>query len=98
MCVSAVLSVADLERRDVNLDLIKVRFVGVWHGLDARQLGWGARVPAAPRRTAARRAPSSNLPPPPPWPPPCPPPQLDGKVGGRLEDTALVNGIVLDRT
>lgn len=31
----------------------------------------------------------------------CPPwlvaPQLDGKVGGRLEDTALVNGIVLDK-
>ena len=25
MCVEAVLSVADLERRDVNLDLIKVR-------------------------------------------------------------------------
>jgi hypothetical protein len=23
--------------------------------------------------------------------------QLDGKVGGRLEDTALVNGIVLDK-
>ena len=26
-----------------------------------------------------------------------PPVQLDGKVGGRLEDTALVNGIVLDK-
>jgi T-complex protein 1 subunit epsilon len=25
MCVKAVLSVADLERRDVNLDLIKAR-------------------------------------------------------------------------
>jgi T-complex protein 1 subunit epsilon len=25
MCVKAVLAVADLERRDVNLDLIKVR-------------------------------------------------------------------------
>lgn len=25
MCVDAVLAVADLERRDVNLDLIKVR-------------------------------------------------------------------------
>ena len=23
--------------------------------------------------------------------------QLDGKVGGRLEDTALVNGIILDK-
>ncbi|PRW20561.1 T-complex 1 subunit epsilon [Chlorella sorokiniana] len=45
MCVQAVLAVADLERRDVNLDLIK----------------------------------------------------LDGKVGGRLEDTALVKGIVLDK-
>ncbi|KAL4854794.1 T-complex protein 1 subunit epsilon [Chlorella vulgaris] len=45
MCVKAVLAVADLERKDVNLDLIK----------------------------------------------------LDGKVGGRLEDTALVNGIVLDK-
>jgi T-complex protein 1 subunit epsilon len=45
MCVSAVLSVADLDRRDVNLDLIK----------------------------------------------------LEGKVGGRLEDTALVEGIVLDK-
>lgn len=45
MCVKAVLAVADLERKDVNLDLIKV----------------------------------------------------DGKVGGKLEDTKLVNGIVLDK-
>lgn len=45
MCVRAVLDVADLERRDVNLDLIK----------------------------------------------------LDGKVGGRLEDSTLVSGIVLDK-
>jgi T-complex protein 1 subunit epsilon len=45
MCVKAVLNVADLERRDVNLDLIK----------------------------------------------------LDGKVGGRMEDTAMVDGIVLDK-
>ena len=45
MCVSAVLAVADLERRDVNLDLIKV----------------------------------------------------EGKVGGMLEDTRLVRGIVLDK-
>jgi chaperonin GroEL (HSP60 family) len=26
MCVKAVLAVADLERKDVNLDLIKVRY------------------------------------------------------------------------
>lgn len=45
MCVKAVLAVADLERKDVNLDLIKV----------------------------------------------------DGKVGGKLEDTKLVYGIVLDK-
>lgn len=45
MCVKAVLAVADLERKDVNLDLIK----------------------------------------------------LDGKVGGKLEDTKLVNGIVIDK-
>ena len=45
MCVQAVLAVADLERRDVNLDLIKV----------------------------------------------------EGKVGGTLEDTRLVRGIVLDK-
>lgn len=45
ICVKAVLAVADLERKDVNLDLIK----------------------------------------------------LDGKVGGKLEDTALVNGIVVDK-
>ena len=45
MCVKAVLAVADLARRDVNLDLIKV----------------------------------------------------DGKVGGRLEDTRLVEGIVVDK-
>lgn len=45
MCVKAVLNVADLERKDVNLDLIK----------------------------------------------------LDGKVGGRMEDTAMVDGIVLDK-
>lgn len=45
MCVESVLTVADLERRDVNLDLIK----------------------------------------------------LDGKVGGRLEDSKLVHGVVLDK-
>jgi T-complex protein 1 subunit epsilon len=45
MCVAAVLAVADLERRDVNLDLIKV----------------------------------------------------EGKVGGTLEETRLVRGIVLDK-
>lgn len=45
MCVQAVLAVADLDRRDVNLDLIKV----------------------------------------------------EGKVGGKLEDTRLVQGIVLDK-
>lgn len=45
ICVDAVLSVADLERKDVNLDLIKV----------------------------------------------------EGKVGGTLEDTCLVKGIVIDK-
>lgn len=45
MCVKAVLDVADMERKDVNLDLIKV----------------------------------------------------DGKVGGKLEDTRIVNGIVIDK-
>lgn len=45
IAVRAVLSVADLERRDVNFDLIKV----------------------------------------------------EGKVGGKLEDTMLVEGIVLDK-
>ncbi|KAH9578893.1 Chaperonin Cpn60/TCP-1 family [Trypanosoma melophagium] len=45
ICVDAVLSVADMDRRDVNLDLIKV----------------------------------------------------EGKVGGCLEDTCLVNGIVIDK-
>jgi len=45
MCVQAVLSVADMERKDVNLELIK----------------------------------------------------LDGKVGGRLEDTTMVNGIIIDK-
>ena len=45
ICVKAVMGVADLERKDVNLDLIK----------------------------------------------------LEGKVGGKLEDTCLVNGIVLDK-
>ena len=45
ICVKAVMAVADFERRDVNLDLIKV----------------------------------------------------EGKVGGKLEDTVLVNGIVLDK-
>mmetsp|Transcript_24196 Transcript_24196/g.29343 ORF Transcript_24196/g.29343 Transcript_24196/m.29343 type:complete len:537 (-) Transcript_24196:464-2074(-) len=45
MCVEAVLAVADLERKDVNLDLIK----------------------------------------------------LDGKVGGKLEDTKLVRGLILDK-
>ncbi|KAA8498129.1 T-complex protein 1 subunit epsilon [Porphyridium purpureum] len=45
VCVDAILAVADMERREVNLDLIK----------------------------------------------------LDGKVGGKLEDTALVHGIVVDK-
>lgn len=45
MCAKAVLAVADHERKDVNLELIK----------------------------------------------------LDGKVGGKLEDTALFNGIVIDK-
>ena len=45
ICVKAVMAVADLERKDVNLDLIKV----------------------------------------------------EGKVGGKLEDTVLVNGIILDK-
>ncbi|CAM6128608.1 unnamed protein product [Calypogeia fissa] len=45
IAVKAVLAVADLERRDVNLDSIK----------------------------------------------------LEGKVGGRLEDTELVHGIVIDK-
>jgi len=45
MCVNAVLAVADLERRDVNLDLIKV----------------------------------------------------EGKVGGKMEDTCLIDGIVIDK-
>ena len=45
MCVEAVLAVADLERRDVNLDLIKV----------------------------------------------------EGRVGGHIEDTQLVHGIVIDK-
>lgn len=45
ICVKAVLSVADLERKDVNFELIKV----------------------------------------------------DGKVGGSLEDTSFINGIVLDK-
>jgi T-complex protein 1 subunit epsilon len=45
ICVKAVMAVADLDRRDVNLDLIKV----------------------------------------------------EGKVGGRMEDTRLVEGIVIDK-
>jgi T-complex protein 1 subunit epsilon len=45
ICVKAVLAVADLERKDVNLDLIK----------------------------------------------------LEGKTGGKLEDTCLVQGIVIDK-
>jgi len=45
ICVKAVLAVADLERKDVNLDLIKV----------------------------------------------------EGKVGGKLEETELINGILLDK-
>jgi hypothetical protein len=45
MCVAAVMAVADLTRRDVNFDLIKI----------------------------------------------------EGKVGGTLEDTRLVRGIVLDK-
>ena len=45
VCVQAVLSVADIERRDVNLDLIKVL----------------------------------------------------GKTGGKLEDTHLIHGIVVDK-
>lgn len=91
MCVQAVLAVADLERRDVNLDLVKV---GGWLVLWLWVLGAGkfgcwvlAVCIALPHA------------PPPQLTPIHPPhaPQLDGKVGGRLEDTALVRGIVLDK-
>ncbi len=50
MCVKAVLAVADLERRDVNLDLIKVRgggSLGQWPGAGALQ---GAVGSAGQRR------------------------------------------------
>lgn len=46
MAVNAIMNVADMERRDVNFELIKVQ----------------------------------------------------GKVGGRLEDTLLVKGVVVDKT
>eukprot|EP01050_Picozoa_sp_SAG11_P018251 SAG11_NODE_2728_length_3039_cov_2.015306_1_plen_485_part_00 len=45
ICVQAIMAVADLDRKDVNMDMIK----------------------------------------------------LDGKTGGRLEDTMLINGIVIDK-
>ena len=101
MCVKAVLAVADLERRDVNLDLIKV---AGWHALLPLLLArhcpcvcsavYERRCVPVPGRAFWPPCPSPPTPPPPPA---HHTPQLDGKVGGRLEDTALVNGIVLDK-
>lgn len=114
MCVSAVMSVGDLERRDVNLDLIKVPLYRYGTAgcaacaacIDPARPPARDRCPAclAPRcgiaRCPACKVPSRSFAPLPRLlAPRCPAAalQLDGKVGGRLEDTALVNGIVLDK-
>lgn len=51
MCVKAVLAVADLERRDVNLDLIKVcRVAGSVGVINRSQMEGAVAGPGAPRR------------------------------------------------
>jgi len=109
MCVKAVLAVADLDRRDVNLDLIKVpRGLG-WGGVG---VGWvaplgggfggafGGCVGPWPVVLDSARMLSLSHPPSPTTPSPHPPPtpkQVEGKVGGQMEDARLVEGIVIDK-
>lgn len=88
MCVKAVLAVADLARKDVNLELIKV-------GLLTNSRQWSSRFrPHALQKHQLvghrhRVRISCNV-------SHCAV-QVDGKVGGRLEDTKLVYGLVLDK-
>lgn len=69
IAVKAVLSVADLKRKDVNFDLIKVRHF--FYHLCFTPFSSSISI-------------SSFL-------------QVEGKPGGRLEETAVVNGIVIDK-
>lgn len=76
MAVQAVLAVADLERKDVDFELIKVR--------RRAKLSYAAptaRSDHPPPLQSRRRC---GL-------------QMDGKVGGSLEDSRLVYGVVIDK-
>ena len=111
MCVKAVLAVADLARKDVNLELIKVGTYGKV-GLNARcyrccvirgaagcsdvcsyiifgQLERSASAASSESNAMAVFSLCELLRP--------GSAQVDGKVGGRLEDTKLVYGLVLDK-
>ena len=93
ICVKAVLAVADLERKDVNLDLIKVSPPVLQRHcaqcacpselflvtLSEAKLRMAARYFTLGTTDYAAAM------------------QVDGKVGGRLEDAKLVNGIVIDK-
>ena len=87
-----MLTVADLERKDVNLDLIKVLFFCHKHrdccllpsfrrGITASVMPCGTGLYVNEKSKTSRVIPI----------------QVDGKVGGRLEDAKLVNGIVIDK-
>lgn len=95
ICVKAVLAVADLERKDVNLDLIKVSLL-LMQSDTALALGYPSAAPSCHplegKSCAWLRFGGRML------SPKCAAAmQVDGKVGGRLEDAKLVNGIVIDK-
>ncbi len=75
ICVKAVIAVADLDRRDVNLDLIKVG--KGWNVC----LGFGVEIAAGISYLFHLRLSQ----------------KVEGKVGGTMEDTRLVEGIVIDK-
>lgn len=89
ICVKAVLAVADLERHDVNLDLIKVPLLPslLPCSLSSSLLYSVMHYSACAVSCIILHFPTSChmlL-------------QVEGKVGGTMEDTRLVEGIVIDK-
>ena len=84
ICVKAVVAVADLDRKDVNLDLIKVRDWGQYSGqykYSAIHKRFQHLLPTPIEQILSPLLSS----------------QVEGKVGGTMEDTRLVEGIVIDK-
>ena len=83
ICVKAVLAVADLDRKDVNLDLIKVTTCPSMMSLLV-ELSPGPCLFLIPPSQCSLVMLAYA-------------PQVEGKVGGTMEDTRLVEGIVIDK-